>query len=362
MRRYRLSRQIALSMSAVAVIAAMIVFLGFAIFYAILFTYWPPPDNGPPPLLPTGPDYILIAIFVLLSLVLAIIVALRLTKRILAPLNSVVEGARKIAAGDLTARASPGDPSLGEAAQLVGDFNAMAQRLEDMTAAMTSWNAAIAHELRTPLTILRGRLQGLTDGVFVPSDDLFRTLLSQVEGLSRLVEDLRIVTLSNSRRLEMRFETIDVEQEVRQALNAMRPALAEAGFSIELITRPILLPCDGVRLRQALLALLENARSHATPGLLRVIMHVNNAGLVIAIEDQGPGLSPDFASHAFDTFARAEPSRSREFGGSGLGLPVVRAIAEAHHGEARYRSLPCGGSIFELVLPISKSHPVTSNS
>jgi two-component system sensor histidine kinase AdeS len=228
----------------------------------------------------------------------------------------------------------------------------MAQRLEDIVAAMASWNAAIAHELRTPLTILRGRLQGLADGVFEPNDELFRNLLSQVEGLSRLVDDLRIVTLSESRRLEMRFEPTDLEQEIRQAVDAMRPALMEAGFAIELDTRRMVLACDGVRLRQALLALLDNAKRYATPGLLHVSTGAEEDELVIAVEDQGPGLSPEFAPHAFDTFSRAEASRSRRHGGAGLGLSVVRAIAEAHRGRAQYRASAAGGAIFEIVLPL----------
>lgn len=350
MRRYRLSRQIMLSMSSVAAIAALIVFVGSFIFYRIFLTYYPPPP-GPPPMIPQAPDFLPIAFFLLLGLIVAIFFALRLARRILTPLNSLAEGARKIAAGDLTARASPGDRSLGETAQLVDDFNAMAQRLEDIAEAMVSWNAAIAHELRTPLTILRGRLQGLTDGVFEPSDELFRDLLSQVDGLTRLVEDLRVVTLSDSHRLEVRLESTDLSDQVRQAVDAMRPALVEAGFSVELVAGPVVLSCDGVRLRQALLALLENARRHATPGSLRVIVRTDNDKVVMAVEDQGPGLPPSFAPHAFDSFTRVEPSRSRRFGGSGLGLTVVRAIAEAHDGKAQYHTSAAGGSVFEIVLP-----------
>ena len=351
MRRYRLSRQITLSMSVVAAIAVLMVFVGTFIFYTIYLTWFPPPP-GPPPLLPEAPDFVLIAIFLLLGLAIAIHAALRLTRRILAPLNSLAEGARKIAAGDLTARAVAGDRSLGETAQLVDDFNAMAQRLQDVAESMTSWNAAIAHELRTPLTILRGRLHGLTDGVFEPSDELFRSLLAQVENLSRLVDDLRIVTLSDSQRLDMRVELTDLVKEVEEAVDAMRPALDEAGFSVQTTTQPVTLPCDGTRIRQALLALLENARRYATPGALKIRMYLEKADVILAVEDEGPGLNEEFATQAFDAFARAEPSRSRQFGGSGLGLSVVRAIAEAHGGHARYRTSNTGGSVFEIILPV----------
>lgn len=352
MRQYRLSRQIALSMSAVAAIAVLMVFVGTFIFYSIYLTWFPPPP-GPPPLLPEAPDFVLIAIFLLLGLATAIHAALRLTRRILAPLNSLAEGARKIAAGDLTARAVAGDRSLGETAQLVDDFNAMAQRLQDVATSMTSWNAAIAHELRTPLTILRGRLQGLTDGVFEPTDELFASLLAQVESLSRLVDDLRIVTLSDSQRLDIRVEPTDLVMEVSEAVEAMRPGLVEAGFSVQMITVPVRLSCDGTRIRQALLALLENARRYAKPGPLTIMLRRGSQEIALSVEDEGPGLSAEFAARAFDAFARAEPSRSRRLGGSGLGLAVVRAIAEAHGGQARYRTSQAGGSVFEIVLPVS---------
>jgi two-component system, OmpR family, sensor histidine kinase AdeS len=334
MRRHRLSRQITLSMSFVVAIAVLMVFVGSFIFYSIYLTWFPPPPD-PPTLLPEAPDFILIAIFLLLGLVIAIHAALRLTRRILAPLNSVA-----------------GDRSLGETAQLVDDFNAMAQRLEDAAESMTSWNAAIAHELRTPLTILRGRLHGLTDGVFEPSDELFRSLLAQVENLSRLVDDLRVVTLSDSQRLDLHVEPTDLANEVAQAVDAMRPALDGAGFSVRMTTQPVTLPCDGARIRQALLALLENARRYATPGVIEIRMTLEKADVVVAVEDEGPGLSAEFAAQAFDAFARAEPSRSRQFGGSGLGLSVVRAIAEAHGGHARYRTSENGGSVFEIALPL----------
>ncbi len=210
----------------------------------------------------------------------------------------------------------------------------MARKIEDSASEMIAWNTAIAHELRTPLTILRGRIQGRTDGVFAPSDALFRNLLFQVEGLSRLVKDLRVVTLSDSRKLEMRLQPVVLGEHIRQTVDAMRAKLVEAGSRIEIDVTEIVVTCDSTRLCQALLALLENARRYATPVVLRMRMESNGQDIVLIVEDDGPGLSQDFADHAFEPFSRAEPSRSRRFGGSGLGLSVVRAVAEAHHGRA----------------------------
>jgi two-component system, OmpR family, sensor histidine kinase AdeS len=354
--RSKLGLQILLSMSLVSVLATLGLFVGSYITYDMLFALWPQPPPGSD-WLPRSTDFLVVATFLLLGLIAAAVIALRLAKRILAPLNSLAESARRIAAGDLSARAEAGDRSLGETAHLVDDFNTMAMKLQNMAADMAAWNAAVAHELRTPLTILQGRLQGLKDGVFEPRDELLRNLLFQVEGLSRLVDDLRTVTLQDSGRLDVQLEPTNVGPEVQRAVDSMSPALTAAGISVELTRIDVLLECDAARLRQALFALLDNARRYAKPGRLQVHMQTTEARFILRVQDDGPGLSIEFARRAFEPFTRAEPSRLRKYGGSGLGLSVVRAIATAHTGEARYRSAPTGGSIFEIDLPLARSAP-----
>jgi two-component system sensor histidine kinase AdeS len=350
--RHGLSRQILLSMVAVAITAALIVFVGFFISYALIVTFFPTSVNYDS-LLPSGSDLLILSFLIFLALLAAGSIALKLAARILAPLNSLAESARRIANGDLTARAVPGDQSLGETTCLVADFNGMAQRLQDMAEGMASWNAAIAHELRTPLTILRGRLQGIADGVFAPDETLIRNLLQQIDGLSRLVDDLRLVTLADSGRLELKVGAISLAAEICSVADLMRPSLAKAGFSLELKLADVTLVGDGVRIRQALLALLDNAQRYAKPGRIDIETLKSGQSAIIHVEDEGPGLSPDFAKQAFDSFTRGEPSRSRRSGGSGLGLSVVRAIAEAHDGRVTYRTSSRGGAIFEMMLPLA---------
>ncbi|GLU31948.1 ATP-binding protein [Trinickia caryophylli] len=349
--RSKLSRQIVASMGLVSAITTLIAFVGSFLIYGLLYTFWPP--AGPPEdmFIPEAPDYLIFAAVLFVGLVIAVILALRLARRILIPLNSLAEGAQRIANGDLAARAVPGDRSLGETAHLVDDFNAMATKLQDMAADMAAWNAAIAHELRTPLTVLRGRLQGLAEGVFQPDENLFRGLLFQVEGLSRLVDDLRVVTLQDSGHLEMRVASIDIGAEVRRAVDSIRQPLEQAGLSVELSISPTVVTCDGARIRQALLALLDNARRYASAGVLRVQIIADDDYVVVRVEDDGPGLPPEFEPQAFEPFTRGDASRSRDSGGSGLGLSVVRAIALAHAGHARYRRSANGGSVFEIAIP-----------
>jgi len=183
-----LSRQIILSMSAVVLCVIALALVGSYVFYALLWVFWPPSDLDMDEWLPSGMEWAWMALITCISLAVGAVVAIKLSRRILMPLNSVAASLRRLADGDLDARATASDRSLAEATLLVDDFNSMAIRLKRMAEEQSFWNAAIAHELRTPLTILRGRLQGLAEGVFTPDQAQFYSLLNQVEGLTRLIE------------------------------------------------------------------------------------------------------------------------------------------------------------------------------
>ncbi|KVW31838.1 ATP-binding protein [Burkholderia ubonensis] len=343
-----MSRQIALSMATIAFgVAALLISTSYA-FYFLTFRYWPKlcAQMG---WVPTGPEWAWLIATTLLGLALAVLMAIRLARRILVPLNSVANGIRRVAQGDLGARAVAGDRSLHEAALLADDFNALAGELQRVTAERAFWNAAIAHELRTPVTILRGRLQGLADGVFPSDETQFRRLLTQVEGLGRLIEDLRVVGLAESGHLNLQVHEADLGADVEAVVAVFDDALKAAGQHavLDLDTRPM--RCDPVRIRQALLALLENARLHAVPGSIRIRTRVEQGRCHLSVEDDGPGIPADFAPHVFDAFRRAEGERSGK--GTGLGLAVVAAIAHAHGGQATCRPAAGGGTVFELQWP-----------
>lgn len=350
--RSGLSRQIMLSMAALAVTTVLIVFFGAYGVYWVIQRYLPAAAD-PDGMSLTWTDFLIVGGLMLVTLSIASATAFKLAERILTPLTSLAESARRIAQGDLTARAVPGDKSLGETAHLVEDFNAMAQKLEDMAGERTAWNAAIAHELRTPLTILRGRLQGIADGVFQADATLINNLLLQTEGLTRLVEDLRTVTMADSSRLELQLEPTSLSSNIQHVAELLAPSLQASGFALDMTLIDLDVIGDGVRIRQALLALLDNAQRYAAPGRIEIMTLKSGDSAIVRVEDEGPGLPPDFAAHAFDPFARGERSRSRQHGGSGLGLTVVRAIAEAHGGSASYRASSRGGAIFEIALPLA---------
>ncbi len=303
-------------------------------------------------------DYIAITLSCACGMILAAGAAASLTRKIVSPVSAIALAARRISDGDLTARAIIDDASLDEVGDMVQDFNQMAQRLERLATETRQWNAAIAHELRTPLTILRGQLQGAADGVYTLDAKLLNSLLGQVETLTQLVQDLRSVGPVDGNELFMELTDVSLDAQMEDLRRLMDGPLSLAGFQTTWRSTPVVVRADVTRLRQAALALLENVRMHATPGPVTVEVVSDGAMGLLRITDGGPGIDADLAEHIFQIFQRG-PTAAK---GSGLGLAVVRGVAEAHGGHAVWRANPAGGSIFELALPLTSTTSGGNNS
>ncbi|RSV38628.1 sensor histidine kinase [Sphingomonas sp. ABOLE] len=349
-KRISLTRQLALVMAALAMMAIIATSATFYIVYAVLerLHILAPSPPGADDF--TGLDFGILLTGCLFGAMLALGIALWISRRIVHPLRALGEAARRIAGGDLATRVDEISEAHGETALLIADFNAMAGRLQGMSEDLSTWNAQIAHELRTPLTILRGRLQGVQDGVFPLDAQLIAGLLQQVDGLTRLVEDLRSVSLADSGRLELMLTEVDLAGEVHALAPTLAAMLAPAGFGLALDLQPGTIQGDPARLRQAIIALVENARCHADPCVIRIETYFTDATASVSVIDEGPGLRAGFENRAFDPFAR-DTQRTQ---GTGLGLAVVRAIARAHGGDAAYGRTRTQ-SIFRLTLPLTVS-------
>lgn len=350
-----LARQLGRSVVITAISSVIMTVAGLYLFYGVLVRVAPRmmPDNYD--WMPGGLEWLVFLVLCLISGAVAVTVARGLARRIVLPITTVAEGARRLADGDLATRLTRSSDSLSELSMLIDDFNVLAVRLERASQAVTQWNAMIAHELRTPVTILRGRLQGLADGVFQPDPALFRSLEQQVISLSRRIDDLRTATLFDGGHLHLDLADIDLSQPVLSAAATMRDRLEAAGFTLELAVEPITCRADPERIMQALTALLENVRRHARPGPISVTLSPIGGGADLRVRDDGPGLPEGFGDTAFDPFMRHVVDGT-PLNGTGLGLTVVRAIAEAHGGTASCCN-DRGGACFVLTLP--RTQPVT---
>lgn len=294
-------------------------------------------------------------VFLLLALIgvaVGLGVGLYLGRRIARPIESVSRAAAAIARGDLNARAAPVANISGEPATLIADFNRMAESLARADRELSETAAAVAHELRTPLTVLRARLQAVLDDVLPLGERDLVALLAQIDMLAAIVDNLDVLSLAGAGRLPLLRQKVDLAEEAAGVVDAMGATFRGVGMVVsrDLQSAPAL--ADRNRVRQALIALLDNAAAYAASGQcveIRTRLEADQARLDVL--DKGPGLPQGSEQTIFDRFWRGEPSRSRASGGTGLGLAVVRAIAEEHGGRATAANRPEGGAHFSIFFP-----------
>jgi two-component system sensor histidine kinase AdeS len=290
-------------------------------------------------------------IFSLIGVAIGASAGLLLGSRIARPVLGVVAAAKRIHAGDTAARADSRDAS-GEIALLISTFNALADGLQRAEHELDASASAIAHELRTPVAILKARLGAIRDGVFQMSEQEIAGLVAQVDTLTTIVGDLDTLSWRGSSGVAQVPESIDLAAEVALALEPLRTRLSDANIAPTLELAPTPAFADPARVRQVVNALVDNVIRHAAAGgtiLIRTEAGHRAARLVVL--DRGPGLPGGETQRVFDRFWRGDGSRSRETGGTGLGLSVVKAIAVSHGGSARAFPNEGGGAGFEVTFP-----------
>ena len=288
----------------------------------------------------------------LAALAAAVIIGGLLFRSIVAPLHQLTAASLAISGGDLSAQA----PVRGrdEVAQLAGTFNQMAQTLARTEEARKNQTADIAHELRTPLTVIQGTLEAMLDGIYPSDRETLEAALDQARVLARLVEDLRILALADAGQLRVHKETLDLEQLLRGLVEAHKPKSVERRVTVALDfpSAPPVVLADQDRLTQVVGNLLSNALRYLPQGgHLIVRVTDQDEGPLVAIVDDGPGVSPDDMSHLFERFWRADHLQRPAASGTGLGLAVSRRIVEAHGGHIWAEPTPGGGLTVAFTLP-----------
>jgi signal transduction histidine kinase len=265
--------------------------------------------------------------------------------RVLNPLRDLTETARSITDADLTRRIDVSGS--GEIAELARTFNDMLDRLEAAFATQRAFVSDASHELRTPITIVRGHLELLGDD---PDErrDTVALVTDELDRMTRFVEDL--LTLARAETADfVRREALDLDV-LTEELMAKVAGLADRDWQFDGTGNGVVV-ADRQRLTQAVMSLAQNAVEHTAPGdriALGSALADGQARLWVA--DSGPGVAPADRDRIFERFARAGGSRRRS-DGAGLGLAIVRAIAEAHGGRVELDSRPGHGAQFTLVIP-----------
>ena len=286
--------------------------------------------------------------------VLALIISLLLVRRVVSPLAGVIAAAQSVSQGNFSARVKSGGPS--DLRVLIDSFNHMAESLESNDRERRELFAIVAHELRTPLSVLRGRLEGIVDGIYPADEAHIAGALEETYLLGRLVEDLRLLALAEARQLHFDLKQVDLATLGQRSVDLFEAEAAERNIQLSFSASSQIphLEADPQRMEQAIGNLIGNALRYISDGgrVDIFIGELNEGKMGVVVRDTGPGVPEEDLAHIFDRFWRGEISRTRLTGGSGLGLAIAKELVEAQGGRIYAKNLDPSGLEVTIAFPI----------
>ncbi|HCR71430.1 MAG TPA: hypothetical protein DIW23_08315 [Anaerolineae bacterium] len=292
----------------------------------------------------------------LISFILAlflVVVSILLVRRFVNPLADVIFAARAVADGKFDTRISSEGPQ--DLQSLAENFNEMASSLERNDKERREMLADVAHELRTPLAVIRGRLEGIIDGVYQENGSQVSVALEQTYILERLIEDLRLLTLAETRQLQFDTKNVNVAELIERTIEMFSAESQEKNISLSFSERNgnLVTELDPQRFEQVMSNLIGNALRYVNVnGKVWVTADETNEGLRITVNDNGAGIPEEDLPFIFDRFWRKDKSRSRTSGGTGLGLAIAKHLIEAQGGTIEAKNLPEGG--LQVMIELKK--------
>lgn len=282
---------------------------------------------------------------------MGLVVSYFLSGNITRPLRQLSQAAEKIRQGHLKQEVPV--ETQDEVGQLATVFNQMSAELAANESNRQEFLANIAHELKTPLAVLQGHLESMLDGVEEPEPEKLFSMQEEVMRLTRLVGDLRDLSLAQVHQLELHLQPVDLGEKAERAAELLEPLLEEKRLHFVKNMAPSLpvRQLDPDRVNQILYNLITNAIRYTHPGTA-ILLQTEPVGkrVRLIIADEGPGIAPEDLDHIFEQFYRGDKSRNRASGGSGIGLSLAKSFVEAQDGTITARNRKEGGAEFVVEL------------
>ena len=296
--------------------------------------------------------------------VTALLASLLISRQVVAPIKAMMDASRWIAKGHYAERVQvAGDVARqeqDELGQLALSFNQMAEQLERTETMRRQLIGDVTHELRTPLTTIKGYMEGLMDGLLPANEESYSQIYREADRLERLVNDLQELSRVEAGAYELHLAPSSAGALIDQTIERLGRQYQEKGVTISKLVAPDLPPVlvDEDRISQVLINLVGNALQFTPAGGRVQIKASSIAGWVqIEITDTGIGIPGEHLPHLFSRFYRVDKSRSRQIGGSGIGLTIARHLVEAHQGRIWAESPGADqGSTFAFTLPVVKEN------
>ena len=277
-----------------------------------------------------------------------------LARNIASPVIDLNRAVNAVASGDLDATVTV--ERQDEVGQLALAFNTMTAKLKSNTILRQRFLAGVAHELRTPLTILKANMEGIADGVIIPDVEQMSSLTEEVDRLTKLVGELRDLSLLEAGQLQPEFALLDITQLLRQVIEKSKLLASEKNINLHSKTGEGLpaVWADSDMVNQMVYNLILNAIKYTPEGGQIIIAAIAENNMVqITVTDTGIGIAVEDLEHVFDYFYRVDSARTKASGGTGLGLALVKQMVLAHGGEIKVESKLGQGSAFIILLPVN---------
>ncbi len=299
--------------------------------------------------------------FFVISLAMVFIsffVALPISAHVVKPINRLSSGTQNLIQGHYDEKIE--DERGDELGLLAKNFNILSNTLEENEQSRRRWSMDISHELRTPLAILKGEIEAMQDGTRAMTKEGIESLHEEVNLLTRLVEDLHQLSVSDAGSLNYQKQRIDAVEILKSALVSFKSDFDKKGIELTLdeqLASQAFILGDAVRIKQLFTNILNNSLRYTDIlGQMRVTVELKTSDLnedvvVIQFMDSSPGVHSDELDRLFERLYRVEHSRNRATGGSGLGLSICRSIVEAHFGTINAQHSPLGGVLITVTVP-----------
>jgi signal transduction histidine kinase len=282
-----------------------------------------------------------------IALILGGVLAYGLTRS----LRELTSATQALAQGELGRQVTV--HSNDELGALAASFNQMSTALARSTELRRQMTANIAHDLRSPLAVIQGYAEALTDGKLQPSQEIFTVMHTEALHLSRLIDDLKTLSLAEARELPLMPQQVSPDALLRRAVESFRVQAEGQGITLEMQAEENLpeVRVDVERMAQVLGNLMRNALRY-TPGGGRISLSARRAeqGVLLQVADTGTGISPEDLPYIFERTYRGNKARSADEGETGLGLAIARSLVEAQGGKISVESRPGEGSVFTIWL------------
>lgn len=286
-------------------------------------------------------------LLILASTIMGFIISRSITR----PINKLMTKAKYISKGEYDKKIEINTDIL-EINDLINSINNLSQSIKEQENIRKRLTGDISHELKTPLTNIQSHLEAMIDGIWEPTEERLLSVKEEAERLSSLVSDMQKLNKYDEASIKLKKDNVNISDIICFVIFQFSNLAKSKNIKIEYEKKNINLYCDKDKITQALVNILSNAIRYSNEGSTIFIEEkLKDNKVIISIEDQGIGISEEDLKYVFERFYRADKSRTRATGGTGIGLTIVKSIVSSHGGEVKLESKLGEGSKFTIILP-----------